>query len=142
MQKKKNSEKVFCFWDNCILIGSVKFSLLSRKCLSLTPNVLTNSLRILCITKRIFSMQLISQLLINSVNVLLLRLQQCFVTCCLSKSALKHGFLDIYRTIFLGAVISRNTSLRGSSFVGKCLKFNIDFKDAKKILIKSFLFFR
>ena len=52
--------------------------------------------------------------------------------CCLSKGPLKDGFLDIYLNIFLGARISRNTHLRGSCFFGKCLKFNIDFKNAKK----------
>ena len=51
---KKNREENFCFWDNCIWIGSVKLPLLSRWCFSSTVNVLTNSLRILCITKRDF----------------------------------------------------------------------------------------
>ena len=52
--------------------------------------------------------------------------------CCLSKGPLKHGFLDIYLTIFFGAVISRNTSGSRVTFFGKRLKFNIDFKNEKK----------
>ena len=36
----KNSEKVFCFWDNCIWIGIVKFSLLRTGYFSLEANVL------------------------------------------------------------------------------------------------------
>ena len=51
---RQNWKKILCFSDNCIWIGCVKFSLLSRECLSLTGNMLTNSLRILCITKRDF----------------------------------------------------------------------------------------
>ena len=44
---EKNSEKVFCFWDNSIWIGCVKFSLLRGEYLSSAVNVLTNSLNIL-----------------------------------------------------------------------------------------------
>ena len=50
MQKK--IEKIFFFWDNCIQIGYVKLSLLSREYLSSAINVLKNSLKILHITKR------------------------------------------------------------------------------------------
>ena len=48
---EKNSEKVFCFEDNSIWIGSVNFCLLTRKYLSSAHNVLTNSLKILHSTK-------------------------------------------------------------------------------------------
>ena len=54
MQKKKNKEngeKVFSFWDNCFWIGCVNFSLLRREYLSSAVNVLTNSLKVLYITK-------------------------------------------------------------------------------------------
>ena len=49
---RQNWKKILCFSDNCIWIGCVQFSLLSRECLSLTGNMSTNSLKILCITKR------------------------------------------------------------------------------------------
>ena len=39
----KNSEKVFCFWDNCIWIGIVKLSLFRTGYFSSAANVLTNS---------------------------------------------------------------------------------------------------
>ena len=54
LKKKKKSEKVCSFSDNCICIGCVKLSLLSRKCLSLAVNVLTNRLTSFYITKRDF----------------------------------------------------------------------------------------
>ena len=43
----KNCEKVFCFCDNSIWIGSVKLPLLRREYLSSAVNVLRNSLKIL-----------------------------------------------------------------------------------------------
>ena len=49
-----NSENIFCFWDNCIWIGSLKLSLLRRQYLSLTVNMLTNILKTLRVTKRDF----------------------------------------------------------------------------------------
>ena len=51
----KNSEKVFCFWDNCIWNGIVKLSLCSARYFSLAPNVLTSSLKNLHVRKRHFS---------------------------------------------------------------------------------------
>ena len=51
---KKNSEKFFCFWDNCIWIGCVKLSLLRREYLPSALSVLGNSLEILHITNRNF----------------------------------------------------------------------------------------
>ena len=53
-KKKKNWEKVFCFWDKCIWKCCNKFPLLRREYLSLAVNVLTNSPKILNITKRHF----------------------------------------------------------------------------------------
>ena len=39
----RNSEKVFCFWDNCISIGIVKLSLLRTGSFSLAANVLPSN---------------------------------------------------------------------------------------------------
>ena len=50
----KNWEKVFCFWDNCIWIVIVKFSLLKTGYFSLVGNVLTTSHKILQVNKRDF----------------------------------------------------------------------------------------
>ena len=60
---EKNCEKVFCFLDNCIVIGFVKISQLQRDYLSSAVNVLINSLTISRITKRDIS---------NSISVRLL----------------------------------------------------------------------
>ena len=45
--REKNWEKGFCFWDNSIWIGCIKFPLLRRECLSSAVKMLTNSLKIL-----------------------------------------------------------------------------------------------
>ena len=48
----KNSEKVFCFWDNCIWIGIVKLSLLRTGYFSSVANVLTSSPKIWHVNER------------------------------------------------------------------------------------------
>ena len=87
-------------------------------------------------------MQLLSQWLINILKVLPFRFQQCVdpFQCCLSKGPLKHGFLDIYITTFFRGSSSGNTSAVRISFFEKCLKFNRDFKNAKKNRKKDFCF--
>ena len=52
--------------------------------------------------------------------------------CCLSKVLLKRDFLDIYLTTFSESVISKLQNLWGLSFVSKCSKFQLDFKNAVK----------
>ena len=48
----RNTEKVFCFWDNCIGIATVKLSLLRRGNFSSAANVLTSSRKIWYINSR------------------------------------------------------------------------------------------
>ena len=50
----KNSEKAFCFWDNCVRIGCVKLSLLRKEYLSSAVNVLKKSYKALRLTKTDF----------------------------------------------------------------------------------------
>ena len=50
----KNWERVFCFWDNSILIGIVKFSRLRTRYWSSPENVLRNSPKIWHVNKRDF----------------------------------------------------------------------------------------
>ena len=69
-----------------------------------------------------------------------MQLPSTHLPCCLSKGPPEHGFLDIYLVIFLGPVFPQIHQRRGSSFLGKFLKFNIDFKTAKKNLEKVFCF--
>ena len=51
---EKNWEKVFCFFDNSISIGCVKFFLLRTEYLSSAVNVVTNSLNVLHSTNIVF----------------------------------------------------------------------------------------
>ena len=51
---RKHCEKAFNFWDNCVRIGSIKFSLLRREYLSSAINVLINSYKALGLTKTDF----------------------------------------------------------------------------------------
>ena len=51
---RKNSEKVFRFWDNCIRLGCIILPLLGREHWSTALIVLTNSHKLLHITKRDF----------------------------------------------------------------------------------------
>ena len=59
---------------------------------------------------------------------------------CLSMHPLKRGFLDIFLTTFLEAVTSKIQNLWGSSSYWKCLKFNLDLKNAAKNSEKAFCF--
>ena len=47
----KTCEKTFCFWENCIWIGMIKFSLLRTGYFSLAGNVLTSSPKIFHVNK-------------------------------------------------------------------------------------------
>ena len=49
---ENNSEKDFCFLKNCIWIGCIKLPLLRKQHLSSEVNVLTNTPKILHMTKR------------------------------------------------------------------------------------------
>ena len=52
--QQKDGEIVFSFWDNCKWMGCIKLSLFGREHLSTALIVLTNSLKLLHITKRDF----------------------------------------------------------------------------------------
>ena len=109
---EKNGEIIFCFWDNYIWNGCVKLSLLRREYLSLAVNVLTNSLKILLITKSDF---------VNSISFAVSnKYRKCCrradldnvwarLRCCLSKGTEKRHFLHIYLTTFLGVRNFGNT---------------------------------
>ena len=139
----KNWEKVFCFSDNCIWIGIVKLSLLRTGYFSSPANVLTSSTKILHVNKRDFFQ--IHRL--GSDNWIRSRCCDAdfnsawvCLPCCLSKDPLKRDFLDIYLTTFSESVTSKIQNLWGSSFDSKCLKFNVDFKNAAKNWEKVFCF--
>ena len=112
-KKKKKCEKAFCFSDNSIWSGSVKFSLLIREHLPSAVNVLTNSLKILHIPKRYFfqlnyiqrDQWVWERSCFSDSNSVLTRLP-----CCFSKGPLKLGFLDIYLATYLRVSNFGNTS--------------------------------
>ena len=54
---------------------------------------------------------------------------------------MKQGFLDNYLRMFFGAGTSGNISAMSVAHFGKCFKFNIDFKNAKKKIEQNFLVF-
>ena len=139
----RNSEKVFCFWDNCISIGIVKLSLLRTGYFSSAANVLTSSRKILHVNNRHFSQ-------LNSLGSDHWRWEICCdadfnnafarVRCCFSKGSLKLDFLDIYLTSCSESLISEIQKLWGSCFFSKGLEFQLDFKKAEKDWGKSFFF--
>ena len=76
---RKNLENYFYFWDNCILIGCVKLSLLKREYLSPAVNVLRNNFKIFHITKRdFFKLNQPGQWSMSMVKVPSFRVEQCF----------------------------------------------------------------
>ena len=52
---EKNRENIFCFWDNYTWIGCLKLPLLGGEYWSSKVNMLRSSIKILSITKRVFS---------------------------------------------------------------------------------------
>ena len=131
----KNSEKVFSFWDNCIWTGTDNFSLLRTGYSSSAVSVLTSSPKIWHVNKRNF-------LILNCLE----RDQKIWWNCCdadfnsimarwpccLLLVPLKRHFLHICLTSLLESVISEIQNLWGSSFLLKCLKFKLDFKNEAK----------
>ena len=59
---------------------------------------------------------------------------------CFSKHPLKRDFLDISLSTSFESVTSKIKSLRGSSFLLKCVKMNLDFKNAAKNWERFFCF--
>ena len=131
----KNWENLFCFWDNCIWIAIVRLSLLRTGYFSSAAKVLTSSPMIWHVNKKEFleynfpaSDQWIwSGCCDAGFNSVWARLP-----CCSWEGSIKRDFLDIYLTMFSESLTSKIHTLWGSSFSSKCLKFNLDFKNAAK----------
>ena len=140
---EKNSEKVFCFIDNCIWIGIVKLSLVRTGYFSSTANVLTSSPKTWNIKGRDFY-----QLIWLGTNQGIwwwccdadFNSGSAYLPCCLGKVPLKQDFSDIYLTTFLESVISDIQNLLGSSFFSKYLKFILDLKNEAKYWQKVLCF--
>ena len=140
---ERNWEKVFPLIDNCIWFGCVKFSLLRREYLSPAVNVLKNSLKILCITKRNFF----------EINCLHFDQWICWrgcgsdlnsvrtrLPCCFWKVLQKQDFLDIHLTTVFGVHNSENTSAMRVIFIWKSSKFYLHFQNEEKNSEKAFSF--
>ena len=122
----KNSEKVFCFWDNCIRIGIVKLSLWRRGYFSSAGNVLTSRPKIWDVNNRDFFQ-------LNWLEYAQWRGYRCCdgdlnsalapLPCCLSKGSLKRGFLDIYLTRFSDSVNSKLQNLWGHIYLQNIQNF-------------------
>ena len=131
----KTWENAFCFWDNCILTGIVKLSLLRTGYLSSASNVLTSTPKIWHVNKRDFF-----QLnWLGSDHWIWSRCSNANFNgawarfpCCLSRDTLKRDFLNIYLITFSKPVILERQNLWGSSFFSKCVQFNVHFKNAWK----------
>ena len=100
---EKNPRKSFCFLKILIWIGCAKLSLLRREYLSSAVNELTNSSKILHITKRDF-FQLIflhtdQEIIKTCCHAHFNNFWDC-LPCCLSKGVLQEDFLYIYVTTF------------------------------------------
>ena len=138
---EKNSEKAFCFLDNCIWIGCIKFSLSRRENLWPAINVFTNIPKILHITKGNFFQlnclvidQLICQRCCRSdLNSVWARLP-----CCFSKRLQKRHFLDIYLTTVFQVRNYENTWAMGVIFFLKVFKTLSTFRKSRKKLQRKF----
>ena len=126
----KNWENFFPFSDNSIWIDIIKFSVWKTGYLSSAANVVTNSTK----TVHFWSM--------NIIKVLWCRFQQCLGTFtmflvegCSEMGVFRHLSDDVFRVRHF-----ENKKLWGSSFFSKCLKFNVDLKNAAANPEKNFLF--
>ena len=134
----------FSFWDNCIWRCCNKLSLLRRQYLSSTVHVLSNSPKVLHITKReIFPTELRSEWSINM--VLSFRFQQCLgsFTMFLVEGSSETGlFRHLSNHIFRSPSVQKHIIYQGHLLFWKCCKFNQDFHNAIKIgkMYFSFLF--
>ena len=106
-------------------------------------NVLTSSSKILLVKKRVFhqinwlgtSQWIWYRVCDADFNIVWARLPYCF-----SKQPLKRDFLVIYLTPFLESLTSKIKNVWGYSVFSKCLKFNLDLKNAAKNSEKYFCF--
>ena len=131
----KKSDFFFCFLDNCTGICCYKFSLLRRWYLPSAVNVLTKNPTIPDINKtEILHLNFpgshgkISQ---KSCCADFSRLRDR-LACWLSKDVLKQGFLYIYLPLLSQSEISKIQKAERPFFISKCLKIDVDFRNAGK----------
>ena len=143
--KKKNSEKDFCFSNNCISLGSGKFSQSWTRYLSSAYNVLTNTHKISPNTKG-------SNFQINFPENDKKTWEKCShgdfasiwdaFTCWLSKRVLKQGFLENGLSKFFAVCNFGNTLDMTIIFSFRTFKMWCRFQKWNKKFSKSFSFSR
>ena len=140
----KNWQKAFCFSDNWIRIGVVKFSLWRTRSFSSAANVLTSSPKILHVNKRHFFQLnwlggdhwIWKRWYHADMNGAWARLP-----CSLSNGLLKREFLDIYFHTFSESGTSKIQGMRVNLFF-KTFKISAGLHKSSKKLRKIFLFLR
>ena len=140
---QRNWQKGFCFWGNSVWIGCIKLSLLRTEYLSSAVNVLTDSLKILHVTKRD-----LFQLIYLHIHQWLwwrwcpwdgIRVST-LLPCCLLRCPLKRDFLDIYLITSFGVRNFGNEYAKRVIFFSKSSKFDVDFEIAQQNSDKPFCF--
>ena len=131
---EKNSENIFGFWDICSWKCYNKFGLLRREYLSSEVNELTNSPKILHISKTDFfklnclhSDQWIWIYCRSNFNSVSARLPYQ-----LSQGPLKENFLDIYLPTFFGVQKFKNTSASRVILCVEMFKIESKFRKCRK----------
>ena len=136
-------QNVFRFLDNCIWIGSGRFSQFRKENLSLTVSVLTNAPKISHITKGdicwISFTHSGRELWWNCCHTDFTGVCNP-LTCWLSKDILKQGFLDISLTTSLAVLNSGNILVMTVIVFSKCLKFELVLRNGSKNWGKVFRF--
>ena len=141
---EKRSQIMFGFCDNCIIKCDYKLSLIRREYLLSELKRSTNIAKMLPITKRdflIFYCTHRDQWMWQRWWIWALKSVSSHLACCLLKGRLKRDFLDIYPSTFFGDRKLKNTCAMSVKFFWRCLKFNINLENAKKIQ-KVLLFLR
>ena len=115
---KKLRKSIFLF-DNCIIIGCVKLSLLRREYLSSAVNVWKHSPKIFHITKRHFFELNFFQRINYMIKVLSCRIQQCLapLTMLLLKASSKTGLFGLLSNrVFCSTLFRKRITYEGHLF--------------------------
>ena len=123
----RNWKKVFCFWGNCIWTGIVKLSLLRTGYFSFSANFLLGSTKIWHVNRREFFQ-------LNWIGRGQWRFQQrlCTFTMLLFQGSSQTALFRHLSNHVFAVRNLRNTKATRVMFFRKCLKINIDLKNAWK----------
>ena len=137
---KKNSEKAFCFLDNCIWIGCVNLPLLRTKILWPAVNMFKNSPNICILLGHTFSNSIAFTLINKYAKAPVFQIWTVFETVChvaFWRSS-ERDFLDIYLTAVFQVRTLENTSAMKVIFFMKIFKIFSTFPKCLKGVEKMF----